>query len=205
MSAKMSVLLSAEAAGEQWGKNALVTFEADGAVVHLTEENVLPSLQRAGRKLDSQGIKKVELAGEGWDLECIWAFVQGHRNAKPGNEVSWSGLSEADEAELQARLMATNWYERSSTSRQKWCVHRSWLLVRANLSSRLPRSTSLTKSSRVTICWMKAGTVSILLAVVQSVRQQCYALTITQRATPKRRFTLAWSVKGSPSILVATA
>ena len=42
-------------------------------------------------------------------LECIWAFVQGHRNAKPGNEVSWSGLSEADEAELQARLMATNW------------------------------------------------------------------------------------------------
>ena len=42
----------------KWGKNALVTFEADGAVVHLTEENVLPSLQRAGRKLDAQGIKK---------------------------------------------------------------------------------------------------------------------------------------------------
>ncbi|MGF1738301.1 aminopeptidase PepB [Photobacterium satsumensis] len=109
MSAKMSVLLSAEAADEKWGKNALVTFEADGAVVHLTEENMLPAIQRAGRKLDAQGIKNVELAGEGWDLECIWAFVQGHRNAKPGNEVIWSGLSEADEAELQARLMATNW------------------------------------------------------------------------------------------------
>ena len=109
MSAKMSVLLSAEAADEKWGKNALVTFEADGAVVHLTEENVLPAIQRAGRKLDSQGIKQVELVGEGWELETIWAFVQGHRNAKPGNDVSWSGLSDEDEAELQARLMATNW------------------------------------------------------------------------------------------------
>ncbi|MDV5171407.1 aminopeptidase PepB [Photobacterium rosenbergii] len=109
MSAKMSVRLSAEAADEKWGNNALVTFEADGAVVHLTEENVLPSLQRAGRKLDAQGIKVVELAGEGWDLESVWAFIQGHRNAKPGNEVSWNGLSAADEAELQARLMATNW------------------------------------------------------------------------------------------------
>ncbi|PSU32026.1 aminopeptidase PepB [Photobacterium lutimaris] len=109
MSAKMSVLLSAKAADEKWGKNALVTFEADSAVVHLTEENVLPAIQRAGRKLDAQGIKNVELVGEGWDLECIWAFVQGHRNAKPGNEVSWNGLSDTDEAELQARLMATNW------------------------------------------------------------------------------------------------
>ncbi|WP_299015765.1 aminopeptidase PepB [uncultured Photobacterium sp.] len=109
MSANMFVFLSQQAADEKWGNNALVTFEAEGAVIHLTDENPLAAIQRAGRKLDGQGIKQVELTGEGWDLEGIWAFIQGHRNAKTGNEVLWTGLNEGDEAELQARLMATNW------------------------------------------------------------------------------------------------
>ncbi|PSW19673.1 aminopeptidase PepB [Photobacterium sanctipauli] len=109
MSAKMNVLLTTEAADEKWGKGALVTFEAEGAVVHVNESDALASIQRAGRKLDSQGIKQVELVGEGWELETIWAFIQGHRNAKPGNDVSWAALPEAEEAELQARLTATNW------------------------------------------------------------------------------------------------
>ncbi|UTV27152.1 aminopeptidase PepB [Photobacterium atrarenae] len=109
MSANMFVFLSREAADEKWGNNALLTFNTEGAVVHLTGNQPLIAIQRAGRKLDGQGIKQVTLAGEGWDLEAIWAFIQGHRNAKPGNEVIWSGLSDADEAELQARLTATNW------------------------------------------------------------------------------------------------
>ncbi|UXI00710.1 aminopeptidase PepB [Photobacterium sp. TY1-4] len=109
MSANMFVFLSREAAEEKWGNNALLTFNTEGAVVHLNGNQPLIAIQRAGRKLDGQGIKQVTLAGEGWDLGAIWAFIQGHRNAKPGNEVSWSGLSEADEAELQARLTATEW------------------------------------------------------------------------------------------------
>lgn len=109
MSANMFVFQSQQAADEKWGKNALLTFSAEGAVIHLNDDNPLTALQRAGRKLDGQGIKLVTLAGEGWDLESIWAFIQGHRNAKPGNEVSWSGLNEEDESELQARLKATNW------------------------------------------------------------------------------------------------
>ena len=109
MSANMFVFLSQEVADEKWGKNAIVTFEAEGAKVHLTAENPLAAIQRAGRKLDAQGIKQVTLAGDEWGLESIWAFIQGHRNAKPGNEVVWSGLGEEEEAELQARLTATNW------------------------------------------------------------------------------------------------
>ncbi|MGF1730294.1 aminopeptidase PepB [Photobacterium kasasachensis] len=109
MSANMFVFLSQEVADEKWGKNALVTFEAEGAKVHLAAENPLAAIQRAGRKLDAQGIKQVTLAGDEWDLESIWAFIQGHRNAKSGNEVVWSGLGEEEEAELQARLTATNW------------------------------------------------------------------------------------------------
>ncbi|WP_422766860.1 aminopeptidase PepB [Photobacterium leiognathi subsp. mandapamensis] len=109
MSTIMAVSLSQQAADAQWGNNALVSFGPEGAVVHLTENDTLGNLQRAARKLDAQGIKQVALSGEGWDLENVWAFIQGHRNSKPGNTVTWPALSDNDEAELAARLKATEW------------------------------------------------------------------------------------------------
>ncbi|MBP2699697.1 aminopeptidase PepB [Photobacterium lucens] len=109
MSTIMAVSLSQQAADAQWGNNALVSFGPEGAVVHLTENDTLGNLQRAARKLDAQGIKQVTLSGEGWDLEKVWAFIQGHRNSKPGNTVTWPALSDSDEAELTARLKATEW------------------------------------------------------------------------------------------------
>ncbi|WP_318413026.1 aminopeptidase PepB [Photobacterium leiognathi] len=109
MSTIMAVSLSQQAAAAQWGNNALVSFGPEGAVVHLTENDTLGNLQRAARKLDAQGIKQVTLSGEGWDLENVWAFIQGHRNSKPGNTVTWPALSDSDEAELAARLKATEW------------------------------------------------------------------------------------------------
>ncbi|PHZ58302.1 aminopeptidase PepB [Photobacterium leiognathi] len=109
MSTIMAVSLSQQAADAQWGNNALVSFGPEGAVVHLTENDTLGNLQRAARKLDAQGIKQVALSGEGWDLENVWAFIQGHRNSKPGNTVTWPTLSDSDEAELTARLKATEW------------------------------------------------------------------------------------------------
>ncbi|WP_419238000.1 aminopeptidase PepB [Photobacterium leiognathi subsp. mandapamensis] len=109
MSTIMAVSLSQQAADAQWGNNALVSFGPEGAVVHLTENDTLGNLQRAARKLDAQGIKQVALSGEGWDLENVWAFIQGHRNSKPGNTVTWPALSDSDEAELAARLKATEW------------------------------------------------------------------------------------------------
>ncbi|WP_318459666.1 aminopeptidase PepB [Photobacterium leiognathi] len=109
MSTIMAVSLSQQAADAQWGNNALVSFGPEGAVLHLTENDTLGNLQRAARKLDAQGIKQVALSGEGWDLENVWAFIQGHRNSKPGNTVTWPALSDSDEAELAARLKATEW------------------------------------------------------------------------------------------------
>ncbi|MCG3884296.1 aminopeptidase PepB [Photobacterium leiognathi] len=109
MSTIMAVSLSQQAADAQWGNNALVSFGPEGAVVHLTENDTLGNLQRAARKLDAQGIKQVTLSGEGWDLENVWAFIQGHRNSKPGNTVTWPAQSDSDEAELAARLKATEW------------------------------------------------------------------------------------------------
>ncbi|KJF80687.1 aminopeptidase PepB [Photobacterium angustum] len=109
MSTIMAVSLTQQAANAQWGMNALLSFNAEGAVIHLMENEQLANIQRAARRLDTQGIKQVELSGEGWDLDRTWAFIQGHRASKPGNSVVWSALNETDEAELQARIKATEW------------------------------------------------------------------------------------------------
>lgn len=109
MSTIMAVSLTQQAANAQWGINALLSFNAEGAVIHLMENEQLANIQRAARRLDTQGIKQVELSGEGWDLDRTWAFIQGHRASKPGNSVVWSALNETDEAELQARIKATEW------------------------------------------------------------------------------------------------
>lgn len=109
MSAKMSVFLSNQAADEQWGKNALLSFNGKAIHIHVTDDRVLTLIQRAGRKIDAQGIKEVALVGDEWDLENVWAFIQGHRNAKDALNVTWPELSEEEEKELQDRMASVDW------------------------------------------------------------------------------------------------
>ncbi|WP_105903364.1 aminopeptidase PepB [Vibrio gangliei] len=110
MSTSMSVIISRESAPSQWGENALLSFSTDGAVVHLNPKSIaVDSIQRAARKLDSQGIKSAQLTGEGWDLELVWAFIQGFRSSKPGNTVTWPQLEDAEQSELEARIQVTDW------------------------------------------------------------------------------------------------
>lgn len=82
MSTQMSVAISRQSADSQWGENAILSFGADGAIIHTSASSALDNIQRAGRKLDSQGIKQVALNGEHWDIESIWAFIQGFRSSK---------------------------------------------------------------------------------------------------------------------------
>ncbi|SMY38507.1 aminopeptidase PepB [Photobacterium andalusiense] len=109
MSTIMSVGLSHQAAGSQWGTNALISFGAEGCVIHVSTNDLFGDIQRAGRRLDAQGIKAVNLTGMAWGLDAIWAFLQGYRNPKADNTVQWSALSALDEAELQARIKTINW------------------------------------------------------------------------------------------------
>ncbi|WP_086982300.1 aminopeptidase PepB [Vibrio aphrogenes] len=108
MSTSMSVTISREAAQSQWGENALLSFSTEGAIIHLSSPSS-DIVQRAARKLDAQGIKSVELNGEGWDLELIWSFIQGFRSSKKGNIVTWSALEPAEQTELEARVKVTDW------------------------------------------------------------------------------------------------
>ncbi|WCP67673.1 aminopeptidase PepB [Vibrio tubiashii] len=108
MSTQMSVFLSQEAAAPHWGENAILSFSESGATIHLGDNHDLGAIQRAARKLDGQGIASVSLQGEGWDLESIWSFHQGYRGPKKKNQFVWQELEEQDQAELTARIKATD-------------------------------------------------------------------------------------------------
>lgn len=108
MSTQMSLFLSKDAAAPQWGEKAILSFNESGATIHLAEDHDLGAIQRAARKLDSQGIQSLSLQGEGWDLESVWAFHQGYRSPKKNNQLKWHALQEADQAELEARIKATD-------------------------------------------------------------------------------------------------
>jgi PepB aminopeptidase len=105
----MIILLSSQAADARWGDKALLSSNESGMTVHLTGADALMSIQRAGRKLDGQGIRHVGLQGEGWDLEKCWAFWQGYRSPKGTRQVEWPELSEADQTEFDRRLKIVDW------------------------------------------------------------------------------------------------
>ncbi|NOI81174.1 aminopeptidase PepB [Vibrio tubiashii] len=108
MSTQMSVFLSQEAAAPHWGENAILSFSESGATIHLGDNHDLGAIQRAARKLDGQGIASISLQGEGWELESIWSFHQGYRGPKKKNQFVWQELEEQDQAELTARIKATD-------------------------------------------------------------------------------------------------
>lgn len=68
MADMMNVRLSSQAAAAQWGEGALLSFNGDEAHLHLAagqEKEALRAIQRAARRLESSGIKRIKLVGEG--------------------------------------------------------------------------------------------------------------------------------------------
>ncbi len=109
MSSLMNITLTKENAAPQWGENAILSFNDQGAAIHLNESHDLGAIQKAARKLDGQGIREVHLTGENWDLESVWAFYQGYRSPKKHGTVTWDELEESAQAELLARIKAGDW------------------------------------------------------------------------------------------------
>lgn len=105
----MQVTLSQQPADARWGEKALLSTNGEGMTIHLTGADKLGAIQRAGRKIDGQGIKNVKLAGDGWDLENSWAFWQGYRGPKGQRNVEWAELPEAARQELDKRLKIVDW------------------------------------------------------------------------------------------------
>ena len=57
----MQITLSTDSAVENWGKNAVLSFNNDGAVIHFSAKKDRTLVQKAARKLRGQGIKDVTL------------------------------------------------------------------------------------------------------------------------------------------------
>ncbi|MFT7566113.1 MAG: PepB aminopeptidase, partial [Pseudoalteromonas distincta] len=53
MSEKFVVQLSEQAAASHWGDNASLSFNERGATVHLSEQDTLKNVQKAGRTIAS--------------------------------------------------------------------------------------------------------------------------------------------------------
>lgn len=106
MEMKMEIRLSTSPASEHWGKGALLSFNAEQAIIHLknNEKTDNSLIQRAARQLRNQGIKDVVLFGEFWDLEKCWAFYQGFYTAKQDYSVEFPHLEDEPQNELLARI-----------------------------------------------------------------------------------------------------
>ncbi|WP_429176176.1 aminopeptidase PepB [Aeromonas salmonicida] len=113
MADMMNICLSLQAAAAHWGEGAQLSFNGDEARIHLgaiaQENDALRTIQRAARRLESSGIKRVKLVGDDWDLERRYAFAQGFYAAKGARELDFGPQSESDARELDALFKATRW------------------------------------------------------------------------------------------------
>jgi len=99
MSEKMIVRLTEQAPAAHWG-NVNLSFDNDGALVHLSENETLKHVQKAARSLAGQGIKEVSLEGETWCTESQWAFYQGFVSPKAQDGVTFVDNAQSDLKEL---------------------------------------------------------------------------------------------------------
>ncbi|PAJ75824.1 aminopeptidase PepB [Pseudoalteromonas sp. NBT06-2] len=101
MSEKMIVRLTEQAPAAHWCSVNL-SFDNDGALVHLSENETLKNVQKAARSLAGQGIKEVELKGEAWCTESQWAFYQGFVSPKAQDGVAFVDNAQSDLKELSS-------------------------------------------------------------------------------------------------------
>ncbi|PHM38280.1 aminopeptidase PepB [Xenorhabdus innexi] len=111
----MPITLSYEPAKACWGENALISSGDQGMTIHMSDNkssdinSKLALIQRAGRKINGQGIHNVALAGEGWDLENSWAFWLGFRAPKGQRTIEWPQLNNEEKQELEHRIKFIDW------------------------------------------------------------------------------------------------
>ena len=104
MSSALAVYLTNEAPAAHWNPKSNVVFDGDAAKIILVDDESenLRRIQKAGRTLDNNGVIKVAVSGDGWDMERQWALYQGFTSTLSKNDVIWH----ADDAEAAKHLDA---------------------------------------------------------------------------------------------------
>jgi PepB aminopeptidase len=109
MSEKFVVELSEQAAPSHWGDNAALSFNAQGALIHLSEQETLKGVQKAARTIANQGVKSVVLSGDTWCTESQWAFYQGFVSPKILDGVEFVDNAQSDLSELAHLKSSAIW------------------------------------------------------------------------------------------------
>ncbi|CCQ11433.1 Peptidase B [Pseudoalteromonas luteoviolacea B = ATCC 29581] len=108
MSEQFLIRLSDAPATGVWAQSNL-SFDSQGAVIHLTDPNNVKQVQRAGRSIASQGVIKVTLQGERWNTEFQWAFYQGYVSPKQLSGVTFVENANSNLQELDALVKSATW------------------------------------------------------------------------------------------------
>ena len=89
MSSALAVYLTNEAPAAHWNPKSNVVFDGDAAKIILVDDESenLRRIQKAGRTLDNNGLVKVAVSGDGWDMERQWALYQGFTSTLSKNDV----------------------------------------------------------------------------------------------------------------------
>jgi len=112
MSQLFEVELSYQPSHKHWGKDNLVSYNSNGASIHLTSKedtlNERLKIQKAARKLFQMKIPAFKLSGS-WDIESQWHFWQGISSPRKMPTIDFAELSEKHQTELDNRIKAFNW------------------------------------------------------------------------------------------------
>ncbi|ASD65955.1 aminopeptidase PepB [Pseudoalteromonas piscicida] len=109
MSEKFIVRLSEDAKPEYLSTGAALSFEKDGAFIHLQQDETLKNIQKAARSIAQQGIKQVHLEGDLWCTESQWAFYQGFVSPKALDGVVFVDNDQSSLKELDALKASATW------------------------------------------------------------------------------------------------
>ena len=85
-----NVSLSHEPAAKQWGENAPLSMNDNGATIHLSDStDEQRSIAVAARTLDNLNIKQVRLQGD-WSFDQQWTFAMSYTRARNPGRIDWA-------------------------------------------------------------------------------------------------------------------
>ena len=96
-----SLRLSASPASGAWGENSLISYDQQGAVIHIDDDLSLRKIRKAARLLDANALNTVRFTGD-WHSEQQWAFASSFVSVK--NKTDLEFCSDAAKQDLDNRL-----------------------------------------------------------------------------------------------------
>ena len=93
------VSLSSEPAAAHWGDNAPFSLNAQGAIVHIEDEqDALRKIAVTARAVDNMNIKKVKLDGQ-WSFDQQWQFAMSFSRPRNAGDIIWADNEDKERLE----------------------------------------------------------------------------------------------------------